>query len=613
MHQLRRRSRRLLLRILLGDQTPAIAATVMYVVTGAAWIAFSDRLLERAVQDPARISQLQTYKGWFFVLASAALLYAIVQGSLWLRRRALRRQRQSEKFMERLMGNLPGVAYRCRNDEHWTMEYVSDGLTELTGYRPDDLVHNATVSWEELIHPADREGVRRGVEEGLRRRGRFQLEYRIRTASGQELWVWEQGCPVYDEEGELLRLEGFIADTTDRKRAEEALLRRQQDLESLRQIDLAILGSLDLRVSVRTVLEEVTSRLDVDAADILVLHPGSENLEFVAGRGFRTDALRHTRLRLDEGPAGTAAAERRRVMIPDLTSVDAFADSAQLVGEDFVSYIAVPLVAKGTANGVLEVFHRSPLDPEPEWLPFLDSLAGQAAIAVESARLFERLQRTNRELRRAYDETIEGWARALDLRDQETEGHSRRVAELTVRLGRRLGLQDEALVHLRRGALLHDIGKVAVPDAILHKPGELTEEEWRVMQKHPEYAYRLLSPIEYLRPALEIPYGHHERWDGSGYPRALAGDQIPLAARIFAVVDVWDALRSERPYRSAWSEERVREYLRDRAGSLFDPDVVHAFLQMEPDVLVQAVTPPAGTSAQLNLLRFFSLERQVRD
>ncbi|NTV62920.1 MAG: response regulator, partial [Oscillochloris sp.] len=167
------------------------------------------------------------------------------------------------------------------------------------------------------------------------------------------------------------------------------------------------------------------------------------------------------------------------------------------------------------------------------------------------------LQQAHNNLLAAYDATIEGWVYALDLRDKETEGHSKRVTELTVRIAQVAGVSNEELVHIRRGALLHDVGKLGIPDAILLKPGKLTDEEWTIMRQHPQYAYDMLAPIAYLRPALDIPFCHHEKWDGTGYPRGLKGDEIPLAARWFAVVDVWDALRSDRPYRQGWPEERV--------------------------------------------------------
>ena len=190
------------------------------------------------------------------------------------------------------------------------------------------------------------------------------------------------------------------------------------------------------------------------------------------------------------------------------------------------------------------------------------------------------LRRSNTELRLAYDTTIEGWARALELRDKETEGHTRRVTDMTVRLARRVGVNDEALVHIRRGALLHDIGKMGVPDHILLKPGKLDAGEWDAMREHPSHALTMLSPITFLRPALAIPYCHHEKWDGSGYPRGLKGEEIPLAARIFSLVDVWDALSYDRPYRRAWSQETVMTYLRERAGTEFDPEITEIFLHM---------------------------------
>ena len=190
------------------------------------------------------------------------------------------------------------------------------------------------------------------------------------------------------------------------------------------------------------------------------------------------------------------------------------------------------------------------------------------------------LEDAHKQLLFAYDETIEGWSRAMDLRDKETEGHSQRVTDLTTQLASAFGMSKEEIIHVRRGALLHDMGKLGIPDAILLKPGKLTDEEWDFMRRHPQLAFEMLNPIEYLRPAMDIPYCHHEKWDGTGYPRGLKGDQIPLAARLFAVVDVWDALTSDRPYRPAWSAEKVLEYLQEQSGKHFDPQVLTAFLEM---------------------------------
>jgi len=226
-------------------------------------------------------------------------------------------------------------------------------------------------------------------------------------------------------------------------------------------------------------------------------------------------------------------------------------------------------VLKGNLKRLVPALTRALADAEER----------RARRAAERA-LREGQQQTVLELATAYEATLEGWARALDLRDRETEGHSRRVADLTLRLARRLGVSEAEHVHLRRGALLHDIGKVGVPDAVLLKASALTPEEWEIMRRHPAYALELLAPIAYLSPALDIPHCHHEKWDGTGYPRGLKGEEIPLAARIFAAADIWDAVRSDRPYRSAWSAERARAHIASLAGTHLDPTITQTFLDM---------------------------------
>ncbi|MBN2084102.1 MAG: GAF domain-containing protein [Anaerolineales bacterium] len=403
-------------------------------------------------------------------------------------------------------------------------------------------------------------------------------------SQGQTIGVLWAGCnaEISDEEVRILSAVADIAANALRRAAlHEQTQRRLQHITALRAIDMAITSSLDLRVTLNFFLDQVTIRLGIHAASVLLLDPRTQILQFTAGRGFHTQALHHTKLRLGEGVAGRAALERRMIHIPDLTkSSEAFRRAPMLTEEGFVSYFAAPLMAKGQVKGVLEIFHRAPLEPDNEWLEFLDTLAVQAAIAIDNAGLFEGLQRSNLELAMAYDATIEGWSRALDLRDRETEGHTLRVTDMTLRLARSMGVTEEELVHMRRGALLHDIGKMGIPDNILLKPGPLTDEEWLVMRRHPEYAYELLSLVNYLRPALLIPYCHHEKWDGTGYPRGLREEAIPLAARLFAVVDVWDALRSERPYRQAWPADKVRGYLMEQSGKHFDPQALSMFIKL---------------------------------
>jgi putative nucleotidyltransferase with HDIG domain len=344
---------------------------------------------------------------------------------------------------------------------------------------------------------------------------------------------------------------------------------------------MAITANANLHVSLQTILRQAISQLRVDAADILLLNSTTHTLEYTEGIGFATKDAERSSVRLGEGFAGQAALQRKMVSIHTFyESRESPSRKALLARENFTVYYAVPLITKGEVKGVLEVFHRSNLVADREWVDFLESLAGQAALAMDNASLYESLKQTNLELSLAYETTLEGWSAALDLRDKETEGHTQRVTDLTLKLARHMNLRDKELAQIRRGALLHDIGKMGVPDRILLKPEELTDEEWEIMKQHPVHAHDLLSRIEYLRPALDIPYCHHEKWDGSGYPRGLKGEEIPLAARIFAVVDVYDALVSARPYRSAWTSEKALDYIKSLSGIDFDPKVVDAFLEL---------------------------------
>jgi GAF domain-containing protein len=352
-------------------------------------------------------------------------------------------------------------------------------------------------------------------------------------------------------------------------------------LRSLHAIDLAITGSVDVHVTLGILLDQVLTHLRVDAADVLLQNPLSQVLEHTAGKGFRARGLERVRVRIGEGPAGRAALERKVVrFLRDAAGAMDVARAPLLAEEGVVGYAAAPMVARGHVVGVLEVFGRAPLAPDPEWLEFLEGLASQAAIAVDSAALFSDLKRRNVELMLAQDTALETLARALDLREAGAGGHAQRVADLAVRLAREMGMREEDVVHLRRGALLHDVGKIAIPDTILLKPGPLTAEEREVVRRHPQAAHDLLAPVAFLRPALDVVYCHHERWDGSGYPRGLKGEEIPLPARIFSVANVYDALTSDRPWRKAWPEGQARDYVRDNAGSEFDPGVVQVFLGM---------------------------------
>jgi HD-GYP domain-containing protein (c-di-GMP phosphodiesterase class II) len=364
-----------------------------------------------------------------------------------------------------------------------------------------------------------------------------------------------------------------------RRKAENRAQARLQQLASLHTIDLMITSNLDLKVTMTIFLEQIVPQLQVDAAAVLLLNPYTQTLAYGASIGFKSSLIRESEIRLGVGPAGVAALKRNRIRIDDMENPEIdFVRSPMLAREKFRSYCAIPLIAKGQVKGVLEIFQRDKDMPDQERFEFLDALAAQAAIAIDNATLFNELQSSNTELVIAYDSTIEGWGKALNLRDMETEDHTQRVTEMTVHIARIYGMSEREIVHMRRGALLHDIGKMGVPDSILMKDGPLTTEEETIMHKHPLYAFEILMPIAYLRPALDIPYCHHEKWDGTGYPRGLKGEQIPIAARIFALSDTWDALISARRYHEAWPREKVEEYIRARAGTHFDPDLVELFL-----------------------------------
>jgi response regulator RpfG family c-di-GMP phosphodiesterase len=409
---------------------------------------------------------------------------------------------------------------------------------------------------------------------------RFELRARIRTIV------------------RLNRYRRIAEEREQRQHAEEYTRRQLQRLTLLHDIDINIAANLQPDTVLDTLVTLLHERLHMSAA-VLLLNPASGLLEYAASQGFQHTDFSSTAAQPGEILAVHAAHSRSLAAIPDracwtgqpatfqaaprhmpYTSASHHASAAcshtlaLMQRENLASCYAVPLIARGEVKGVLELFHQTPLTPDQDWLNFLETLAGQAAIALDNAELFANLQQS-------YEATLEGWVKALDLRDKETEGHSQRVTEMTVQLARALGLEAATIEHMRRGALLHDIGKLGIPDSILLKPGKLTEDEWAIMRTHPTLAYQWLAPIRYLRPALDIPHYHHEKWDGSGYPHGLQGQDIPLAARIFAVIDVWDALSSDRPYRKAWPEERVYAHLREQAGSHFDPQVVEVFLQMK--------------------------------
>ena len=501
-----------------------------------------------------------------------------------LREAEVRRERRRAEEALREKERLLSEAQRIGQIGSWSLDLAmnilqfSEEMYRLLDVSPQEFSHTSDALLE-LVAATDRQMVAQWMNDIKNARPTRELDFRIFLENGELRYLQWRGALIYDHEAHPVRFVGTAQDISERKLAEIQIRQQIARLMALRNIDLAITSSFNLQFTLGTVLTEVINQLQVDAASILLLHPKEQTLTYAATHGFRSPQIAGASIPVTDSHAGEAVNLRRLVRIEDLQARrDSKAATELFEGEGFITYFAVPLISKGKVLGVLEVFQRVALTPYPEWVNFLETIAGQAAIAVDNFNLFENLQRSNLELERAYDATIEGWSHALDLRDKETEGHTQRVTEMSQRLARIMGIKGEALIHMRRGALLHDIGKMGVPDSILLKPGEFTPEEWDIMCQHPQFAYDWLAPIAYLKEALTIPYSHHERWDGTGYPRGLKAEDIPLAARIFSVVDEWDALTSDRPYRAAWPQDRAINYIRENSGIHFDPNVVNVFL-----------------------------------
>jgi PAS domain S-box-containing protein len=496
------------------------------------------------------------------------------------RRQAEERLRQSQRMLELVMDTIPQVIFwKDRNSQYLG---CNRNFAHAAGVSsPDEIVGKTDyeMPWTKEESDFYRSCDKRIMDTNT-------PEFRIRetqlTADGQQTIVETNKAPLHDDAGNVIGILGTYEDITERVRVDDtvrdlnqALERRLSHLQCLRQIDLSISGNAGLLGTLELVTGIAVSQLDVDAACILLLD--DDVLRYGAGTGFFTSAVRRTEIEIGQRHTGRAGLGQ----IVKVNLKDSNSSRAELLADErFVSYFGVPLVARGKVHGVLDVYHRSDVAPDNEWMDFLETLAGQAAIAIENATLLADLQHSNAELVLAYDRTIEGWSRALDLRDNETEGHTQRVTALTLKLASHYGIPENELMHIKRGALLHDIGKMGIPDHILLKPGPLTPEEWEIMRLHPVYAKDLLEPIDFLQPAIDIPYCHHEKWDGTGYPRGLRGEDIPLSARLFAIVDVWDALRSDRPYRAAWSRERTIDHILSLSGTHFEPAVVETFLSL---------------------------------
>jgi PAS domain S-box-containing protein len=488
---------------------------------------------------------------------------------------AIRLYHPEDESLELLAFNLPGARSIAESQEaeERLKSMISNAGEGLSGWA---VQHQQNVRVGELSHDPRFVSVEPNIHSGM------YIPLKVEDRVVGVISIESELPDAFSETDERLTatLANQAAIAFENARLHEETLHQLKQLQALHMIDETIAQSFDQRLMLDVLLTQTLSQLDAEAAAVFrVQFHHQQALEYVAGKGFTTHLIEMASLKLGNSIAGEAVATRKMVHVCEPEERGPQLLLAKLwLEEGFKCMDVMPLISKGEVKGVITVFHRKDFTPDPAWNSFLGTLAGQAAIAMDITQMFESLQRANMELSIAYEATIEGWSQAMDLRDKETEGHTLRVTEMSQRLGKAMQLGDEEINHMRRGALLHDIGKLGVPDSILFKPDKLTDEEWLVMRKHPEFAYDMLHSIAYLRDSMDIPYCHHEKWDGTGYPQGLKGDQIPLAARIFAVVDVWDALTSDRPYRKAWSKPDTLQYIREQSGKHFDPKVADVFL-----------------------------------
>lgn len=479
---------------------------------------------------------------------------------------------ESEERFRRLAENAHDIIFRIVVQPEIRFEYLSPAFKQITGFLPEELYQNS-----ESIYKILNMDPRQADEFMLLLHSSTTGEVTFPIIDTHEMlhWLEMRSTLILDESNGHTLVEGVCRDITLRKQAEEKIHNDMMKLNGLHLIDSAISSSFDLRLTLRLFTDQAVALLETDAADVVLFEPDLSTPKVFISVGFRqTDPSLQGTIRNFAFPDSSIL--ERKVIHLDLDQAKEKSRALFniMTQEEFEEYWASPLMVKGQIKGILEIFQRKHIARDNDWIAFLEMLSQQASIAYENNKIFEKLQRTNQDLLRAYDETLAGWVNLLDLRDRETEGHTLRVLDMTIRAAEVFNIHGEDLANMRRGVLLHDIGKVGVPDTILNKPGPLTEEEWQIMRQHPKFAYDMLSQIEYLRPALDIPYCHHEHWNGTGYPRGLAGSEIPLAARIFSVIDTFDALVSNRPYRVGVSVKRALDYLHSQAGKQYDAEVV---------------------------------------
>ncbi len=478
----------------------------------------------------------------------------------------------SEKKYRHLVETMSEGLVMINKQGHIT--YANPKLTEMNGMTRTEMQGKSLF---EFFAPEERENV---ATQWVARMDGLQSSYEtlLMKKDGTRLPVLISPQRMTNDRDEFAGSLAVITDISIRKEVEIAQRRKIDELASLRKIDNAILAKTTLRGFLQIILNQIHERVNADAASIHVFYPGTTRIK--TSRAFIGDTF-YSCERHEIADDRIQLYTRRKTGTKIDTDIPSNVIWKELARTNAQTLLITPIRNSKDLKGIIEIAFFDKNQQEEDWKGFYNALVTQSAVGIEKIELIEKLGTRNKDLQQAYISAIKGWAKALELRDEETKGHSDRVVEMAVNMARRFGFAGKDLEDFRNGAFLHDIGKMGVPDQILLKPGKLTEDEWLIMKKHPDFAYELLKEIPFLKDAVEIPYYHHERWNGTGYPHGLKAEEIPLAARIFAVVDVWDALTSDRPYRPAWSKEDTVKYLLENKEVLFDPEIVDFFLFQE--------------------------------
>jgi len=493
--------------------------------------------------------------------------FILMHENITERQQAEEARRASEKkYQELFQVNKDGIAIFLVNPYGPPSTFVefNDAAHRMLGYTREEMLQFSPM----VLEPYTTQEQIRSRQSELNLKGSLDFETILQHKNGHQVYA-EFATQVIQYEGKPAVM-NIVRDISERKQ-------RENELNAIAILGVALRSAPTRSDMLPVIVEQLSGLLNSDAISIEIIDPITKESVTEAASGVWTSVIGFRQ------PPGTGldaviSETKKSYINNNLQDEPNIIAPANFLEESILAGAGVPLIAQNQLIGYLWMGRKEEI-AESE-VRLLAAVADIAANAIHRATLHELTREDAANLKEAYESTLEGWVKALELRDQETEWHARNVVELTVELARAVGISENEMDYVRRGALLHDIGKMGVPDSVLLKPGTLNDREWEIMRRHPEYAYNLLEPIEYLRPVLDIPYCHHEKWDGSGYPRGLKGEEIPLMARVFAIVDVWDALMSDRPYRKAWSFEQAYKHIQEQSGTHFDPIIVAAFIEM---------------------------------